>query len=425
MGRIPGYLHKHWLCRLLTLVVLVGSLACKPAAAYAEVREDDLVGGIPLLLRPIEGTPDVVAPSALVAAADGTILWSRGGTDRRPMASTTKIMTAVVALENAELDKECLVTAGAARTAGTTAWIQEHDRISLYNLLIGLLVPSGNDAGVAIAENIAGTQFEFVQMMNAKAQSLGMLNTHYVDAHGLDEDELYSTVEDYLILARHAMRNATFREIVCMTEATVYTNSGREIKYISTNKLFYRMEGVLGIKTGTNYEADACLVACVEHNGDVFYSVVFGSPTDESRYRDTEQMLYWAFSHYRTVELINSTTRVADLALTSWIDKTVLVCAAYPVTMPVFNLSGPISQEVELSDWEGSISRGQKVGRVIWMQKSEVIATADLVAAETIDAPNFLESVRIKWERFTGGFNDQPKHADTRIYLPEVLEIPF
>ncbi|MCL2136478.1 MAG: D-alanyl-D-alanine carboxypeptidase [Coriobacteriia bacterium] len=414
--------------KALALAGFNGSLAARllePMPAYADVRSDDLVAGIPLADRHVDDTPNIVAPSALVAAEDGTVLWERGGLIRRPMASTTKIMTAVVALENASLDMECTVTWGAASTGGTSAWLEQGDRLTLYDLLIGLLLPSGNNAGVAIAENVAGTQYQFVEMMNAKARELGMLDTHYVDPHGLDEEGLYTTAEDYLVLARYAMRNQTFREIVCMTSATIYTLDGREISYVSTNKLFYMMDGVMGIKTGTNYEADACLVSCVNHQGTVFYAVVLGSPTDETRYSDMVNILEWAFRHYRPVELINSNYVVADLALVSWLDKTVTVRAPYPVSIPIFDLAGLITQEVQLNDWEGSITKGQKVGRIIWTQNNEVIATSDLVAAETIDGPGFKERMSIGWDRFFGGLTQQAGHAQTLIYLPEFLDISF
>jgi len=416
----------------LPICIPDGSLTSfvQPDTAYADVRQDDIVGGLPLSLRSVDDAPSVIAPSALIATEDGTILWERGGYRQVPIASTTKIMTAVLALENCPLDKECLVTRGAASTDGTSAWLREGDRLTLYNLLIGLLLPSGNDAAVAIAENVAGTQFAFVEMMNAKAQALGMFQTHFIDPHGLGEDGLYSTVRDYLILARYAMRFEAFRQIVGMSEATTYTLDGIENKYETTNKLFYffRSEDsvkVLGIKTGTNYEADACLVACLSYHGVVYYTVVFGAPLDYDRYTDTAAMFNWAISHYQTIELINSSVLVADMALISWQDKTVQVYAPYPIFIEVFNLNGPITQEVELGEWRGSVTRGQKVGRIIWSQGTEVLATSDLVAADSVDEPSFWERVSIGWERLTSGFGGRRQGSKTVIYLSNVFDIPF
>jgi D-alanyl-D-alanine carboxypeptidase (penicillin-binding protein 5/6) len=399
------------------------------STAYADVWQDDEVGGMPLSQRAVADAPSVMAPCALVAAADGTILWERGGSIRVPIASTTKMMTCIVALESADIGKECLITKGAAETGGTSAWILQGDVILLGELLYGLMLPSGNDAAVAIAENVAGTVFEFVDMMNAKAAELGMRNTHFVDPNGLDEDGCwegwgpYSTVEDYLILTRYCMRNRTFREIVGHAEATIHTVDGRQIDYQSTNRLFWGMEGVIGIKTGTNYESHACLVAAVERNGATFYSVVFGSPTDEGRYIDTRALLEWAFKHYRPVELINSTTLVGDMALSAWVDKTVPVRVPYPVIINVFDLGGPIEQEVQLADWPDAVSRGEKVGRIIWTQSGEVLATQDLVADLTVDAPDFWEGFSLGWERLKRGpFGDDM--VETQTYLPGIFEIP-
>jgi D-alanyl-D-alanine carboxypeptidase (penicillin-binding protein 5/6) len=394
------------------------------STAYADQQATDLVAGTPLADSPVSDAPNITSPSALVATADGTILWERGGLIQRPMASTTKIMTAVVALEHASLDMQCTVTMGAANTDGSSAWIMQGDVASLYDLLVGLMVNSGNDAAVAIAENVAGDVFTFVDMMNTKAQELGMKNTHFVDPNGLGEDGLHSTAEDYLILTRYAMRNETFRSIVCMHDATVYIN-GRQIDYFSTNKLFYRMDGVIGVKTGTNYMADNCLVACIDHDGMLFYTVVFGAPSDEARYDDTVRLFEWAFYHYRHVELINSNTLVADLALKSWPNETVPVRAPHPVAISVFDYGGPILQEVELADWEGSISRGQKVGRIIWSQNGEVLATSDLVADAARNAPTFWENISIKWDRFVKGIGGNPGYSETKVYLPGTFEIPI
>ncbi|MDR2957826.1 MAG: D-alanyl-D-alanine carboxypeptidase [Coriobacteriales bacterium] len=393
------------------------------STAYADVLATDLIGGKPQGMYPIDDPPDIAAPSALVATADGLILWERNGTLPLPMASTTKMMTAIIALENSQLQHECLVTMGAANTIGTSASLKQGDVTTMHTLLIGLMLPSGNDAAVAIAENIAGTEFDFVVMMNQKAVELGMLNTNYVDASGLDEDNLYSTVEDYLILARYAMRNEVFRQLVAMREATVIIN-GREIVWKTTNRLFEMMEGVIGVKTGTNIEADACLVSAVVYNGITFYCVVFGSPTDYSRYTDTITLLNWAFKHYRTVDLISSTDKVADLALLSWIDKTVGVRVPLPITINIFDLAGPIKQEVELEDWQGSIIRGQRVGRIIWSQNGEVLATSELVADTTVAEPGFWKSFTISWDRFWGGFSGKPKHASTQLHLPDILLLP-
>ncbi|MCL2150650.1 MAG: D-alanyl-D-alanine carboxypeptidase [Coriobacteriia bacterium] len=391
--------------------------------AYAYSLPSDLIGGTPLSEHPeVTDSPSIEAPCGLVATADGLILWERGGDIQMPMASTTKIMTAVVALETTNLNQECLVSWGAASTGGSSAYLQAGDRLSMHDLLICLLLPSGNDAATAIAENVAGTVFDFVDMMNAKAAELGMTHTHYVDACGLEEEGLHSTVQDYLILARYAMRNTTFREIVGSAEATVDI-TGRQTTYYNLNKLFGMMDGVLGIKTGTNYEADACLVACVRHNEIVYYSVIFGSPTDETRYQDTIRLLEWAFKHYKTVQLIDSSTIVGDMALTDWLDVTVSVRAPRSISLDVFDISGPITQEVQLENWEGAVIQGQKVGRIIWTQDGEVLATSDLEADLTVEAPGFWDRFQISWDRFWGGFSGKPKHAETTINLPEVLEI--
>ncbi|MCL2883751.1 MAG: hypothetical protein FWF30_04745, partial [Coriobacteriia bacterium] len=389
--------------------------------AYADSLPTDQVGGVSLADQPVSDAPDIQASYGTVAAADGTMLWSRDTTTETPMASTTKIMTAIVALESADPNMDCTVTPGAASTGGSTAGLRAGEVVKLKDLLVALLLPSGNDAAVAIAENIAGTQFAFVDMMNKKAADLGMNNTHFADTNGLTEVNHYTTVQDYLILARYAMQNDTFKSIVGMQEDTV-TIGQRQVTYHNTNLLFNDMDGVLGIKTGTNIISQSCLVACVQHNGLTFYSIIFGSPTDASRYQDTETLLNWAFKHYWKAKLIDSTQTVANMAMTDWIDKSVPVSVPQPVVTNIFDCNGPITQDVEVADWPGAVHKGDKVGRIVWSQNGEVIASSDLVAAADQAAPNIWERIAIGWQRFWGGFSGKPKHLTTEVTVPQTLK---
>jgi D-alanyl-D-alanine carboxypeptidase (penicillin-binding protein 5/6) len=414
--------------------------------AYADVQSTDLVDNVSIADHSIADAPDIQADYAAVATADGTILWERNGKTETPMASTTKIMTAVIALENAKLDSVFLVTAGAAGTSGTSAGLKEGDKVTLYNLLIALLLPSGNDAGVAIAVNISGTEYDFCDKMNKKAADLGMTQTHFSDAHGLIEVNHYTTVEDYLILARYAMQNETFRNIVKEKQMTAKIGD-RDVSYQNTNQLFDITAGtsataakfdaatgvaagtyvrpgwtIKGIKTGTNNESEACLVSCVEYQGIELYAIVFKSPTDTTRYQDTMRLYDWAFKHYWKAELISPEHVVANMALTDWIDKSVPVSVPNSVVLDIFDCRGPIQQEVDVSDWKGSVKKGDKVGRIVWSQNGEVIDSSDLVATADQPAPSFWQKISIGWDRFWGGFSGSAKHMNTEILVPTELK---
>jgi D-alanyl-D-alanine carboxypeptidase (penicillin-binding protein 5/6) len=392
--------------------------------AYADIRINDLVAEKPLGddHPTVPDAPDIVADYAALSTKEGIMLWERDASTPVPMASTTKIMTAVVALENADINTPMLVTYGAAITEGSTANLREGDTALLKDLIICMMVPSGNDAAVAIAENIAGTEFAFIDKMNEKAVALGMTNTHFSNASGLSDENNYTTVKDYLLLTRVAMGNELFREVVGTVELTANV-SGREETFVSTNMLLHEMEGVNGVKTGFTEEAGYCLVASAQQNNFELYAIVFHSDTEEQRFVDAQALLEWGFAHYRTVELVNAGKPIAELALLSWIDKTVPVAASAPVSADIFDYAGTIHQEVTLTEKEGSIRKGESVGSLVWTQGEEVIAQVDLVATEDVSQPDFWEGIGIWFKRLWGNLFKDPPHATSTTTLPETFDL--
>ncbi len=382
----------------------------KPAEEYAGVTDD---------------MPTVEAPMAALCTRDGRLLFERNIDQQVPMASTTKMMTAIIAIETTSLETPLTVTHGAANTEGTSAGLEAGSVISMLDCLYALLLPSGNDAAVVIAENISGMQIRFVELMNAKAAELGMSSTLYADASGLSDEGHYTTVRDYLLLTRYCMSNPTFRTIVNTHyyEANV---SGTIKHFVSTSLLGDYLTGAepLGVKTGSTDAAGYCFVGAGTAGGIELYTVVFNTATPEQRFIDTASMLEWGFRHYRTIELINSSQQVAEVALSSWIDKTVAAYAPAAVRSEIFDLNGTITQEITISDIEGEATKGQYCGQIIWMQGGEVLSTSEVVVAETVLAPDFWEGLGIGWQRFWGGIFGGLSTAETTILLKNELSIP-
>lgn len=175
------------------------------------------------------------------------------------MASTTKIMTALVVLENAKLDTLVEVSKKAAGTGGSRLGLKTGDKITINDLLYGLMLCSGNDAAVCLAETVAGSIPEFAKLMNAKAKSLNLLNTNFVTPHGLDADEHYTTAYELALLSNYALNNKTFYKIVNTKSITISIN-GYPKSLINTNELLGNLNGVYGIKTGFTNGANRCLV---------------------------------------------------------------------------------------------------------------------------------------------------------------------
>lgn len=243
------------------------------------------------------GPPLRAAAAILIEAETGTVLYAHNEHERRPMASTTKIMTALLALETTPLDAEVTVSPQAVRVTGSDAGLQPGQRLTMLELLYALMLPSGNDAANVIAEHVAGSQAAFADMMTARAQELGASRTRFANAHGLDAPDHYSTAYDLAIIARAAMRYPTFSQIV-RTKEFEPENISRTWR--NTNRLLWSFEGVEGVKTGTTSGAGYCLVAAASRSGMRLIAVVLGSP---DRYGDAVRLLEYGFERFHLLTL--------------------------------------------------------------------------------------------------------------------------
>ena len=204
----------------------------------------------------------------VIEAESGRILFEKNKDKKVPMASTTKIMTAITAIENCEnLDEKFEISPKAVGVEGTSLYLRKGDVYSTRDLLFALMLISGNDASVAIAEHVAGSTSEFVTLMNELAKKIGANSTHFANTHGLDADGHYTTAYDLALITAYALNNDTFREIVS-TKNTKITNSNGENRYLKNkNKLLFTLDGCIGVKTGFTNDAGRCLVSAIERNG--------------------------------------------------------------------------------------------------------------------------------------------------------------
>jgi serine-type D-Ala-D-Ala carboxypeptidase (penicillin-binding protein 5/6) len=237
--------------------------------------------------------PKVKAPAAIVIDAEtGHVLYAKREHMRRPIASTTKIMTALVAMEHLRPNQIVVVTRKAARVPyGEGLKAGEH--VPVWKLYYGLLLASANDTAVALAEAAGGTRERFLKLMNEKARALGLHHTHYRSASGLIDEGNYSTVHDLAILTRHALRNRRFNAIVGTKERRVWWRPPTHAKlYENHNKLLWRYRGADGVKTGWTRAAGPCLVASATRQGIRLITVVLDSP---DHYGDTKRLLNYGF----------------------------------------------------------------------------------------------------------------------------------
>lgn len=257
--------------------------------------------------------PTIYASAAyMIDPKTGEVFYANNAAKEVPMASTTKIMTTLVALTFGKPDQKITIGQDAINEqngVNSVAGLQQNDVLTLHDLLYALLLPSGDDAAVAIADGVAGSQTNFVRMMNLEAALLGLDHTHYTNVHGLDADGHYTTVGDLARIARVAMNFTLFAQIVKTATYTVQTPLHGQYIWTTTNELLtpqHLYQGVIGIKTGHTVNAGYCLVFAATRDGATLIGVLLGEQdqSGEQRFIDSTALLNWGFARERTITLL-------------------------------------------------------------------------------------------------------------------------
>ncbi len=300
---------RHVLCLLLALILSIGTVANADSDTGFDTKslaEDYLI------------VVNAKEPDKAVCGLE------KRADERCYPASTTKIMTCIIALEEGDLDQKIKVPASADsdRVAGTTMGLQKDEVFTLRDLIYGMMLPSGNDAAIAIAIGMYGSVSSFADCMNEKAAEIGMTNSHFMNANGLHHEDHYTTARDMAILAAYAMQNDTFRKIVSTTDYTAVSTKGRKVRVRTTNRYMrnytsdkYKPQSVLwdeaiGIKTGETPYAGKCFVAAAERNGTIYIATLFHGDMPSSsaslkkqdaysvvRFKDARSLIEYAFEH--------------------------------------------------------------------------------------------------------------------------------
>lgn len=232
----------------------------------------------------------------------GKVIWGKNENKRSAMASTTKIMTCIVVIENANLNDEIKISAKAAGTGGSRLGLKKDDKITIKDLLYGLMLRSGNDAAVALAEYVGKDKEGFANLMNKKAKELGLKDTHFVTPHGLDDPEHYTTAYELAKIADYALKNEMFAKIVGTKEHTININ-GYAKQLCNTNELLGYLQGVSGVKTGFTNNAGRCLVTSVNRNDFEIITVVLGADTKKIRTADSINLIEYAYENYKYLNI--------------------------------------------------------------------------------------------------------------------------
>ena len=347
------------------------------------------------------GAPTVAGAAAiLVNMDDGRVLYEKKADARRPIASTTKIMTGTLALESLALDQVITASKHATDAGESEIWLVPGEKLSVKDLLYALLVKSGNDAAVALAEASAGSEKAFVERMNAKAAELGMKNSHFTNPHGLDNKEHYSSARDMSILGRYAMQSEMFRTVVGTAKTTIPWPGHTYDRVLKNhNTLVGKVPYVTGIKTGYTGKAGFCLVASGTREGVSMVAVLLGEPTTAQRDSDTKKLLEYGFSKYRRVALAKKGMEMAQVDVPYHFRERLPLVTAAGLEKTVY-VGDEVGRTVSVrSDLTLPIAAGDVVGTVAYQIEDKPAGSVDLVATRSIEKPTLAVKLRYLFDR--------------------------
>ena len=334
----------------------------------------------------------------LIEAKTGRVLYERNAHEPLPMASTTKIMTALVALENGNLNEPVTTGRNAFGVPGTSIYLSLGEQLPLIDMLYGLMLASGNDAAVAIAEHIGGDVDGFCKMMNERAEDIGCENTVFATPHGLPADNHHTTARDLALIAREAMQNPTFREIVSTQRASIpWAERDYDRILNNKNKLLSEYPGAIGVKTGYTKAAGRCLVFAAERDGLELIGVVLNCP---NWFQEAEAILDRGFENWQMVSLLSKGETVRTIPVTNGVRASVRVVASDDVSAPVRVDAWP-DLLIDLPETlDAGIKQGQAIGTARLRDAGQTLITVPLVAAESVPERSF----RYGWQRLIGAW---------------------
>lgn len=310
--------------------------------------------------------PTLSAESALLMEGEsGAIVYQKNAHTRLPMASTTKIMTALVALELASPDTTVRVDKRAVGIEGSSIYLCEGEELTLEALLYALMLESANDAAVAIAIGVAGSEEAFVDAMNRKASSLGLENTHFANPHGLDAETHCTTAYELALIARAALQNPLLKTIVSTRKTTIPHQGTDGVRLlVNHNKMLRLYDGCIGLKTGYTQKSGRCLVSAAERNGVVMIAVTISSPDD---WNDHTKLLDYGFSRYQKIELCPADFRFC-LPVVGGKESYVMVGVEQSLSVSLLKESGVIEQKIECPRYLfAPINEGEICGQMLFL----------------------------------------------------------
>jgi len=338
--------------------------------------------------------PEITAKSAIVIeASTGKVLYAKGAEERRYPASTTKMMTLIVALEQGHLDDLVTASARAASTEGSSLWLTEGEKLKMLDLLYGIMLVSGNDATVAVAEHISGSVEKFSKVMTEKAHAIGALNTNFTNPNGLPDPNHYSTAHDLARIAAYGYKNPLFTQIVSTQHKVIpWPGKDHDRDLYNENKIIWFYEGGNGVKTGYTDAAGRCLVSGAKRNDIQLVAVVLDS---EHLWEDSMALLDYGFSQVKMMPLFKNGDILKTIRVMNGKTDSIKLIVPTDVAIPTTEEDKMYFQTIieSSSRVEAPVAAGQKLGTAKIIYKNEYVTSVDLVAAESVERKSFFKTL--------------------------------
>ena len=346
-----------------------------------------------------------VKSAILIERDTGEILYEKNSKEQLPPASMTKIMTMLLIMEaldegKLKMDEKVRASEYAASMGGSQIFLEPGEEMTVKEMMQGIAIGSGNDASVAMAERIAGSEEAFVEMMNNKVKELGLKDTVFKNTTGLPVADHYSTANDMAIMAKELLKYEDITKFTGMYEAYLRENTDNKFWLVNTNKLVRFYPGVDGLKTGFTKEALYCLTATAEKDGMRVIAVVFGAPTSKERNAQVTKMLDYAFNQYKTHPLFERNHVMGSVKIQKGAEKTVEVITSEPISLLTKKGENidDVKQQLDVNkDLKAPIKKGDKIGMLTIEKNGETLVKSPLVAKENVEEASW-------WKLFNRSF---------------------
>lgn len=379
-------------CFILSFTLGLTGLCGTSAAETAEAKKPGKKGVTPAALE------TTAVSAVLYEPLSGKILWEKEPHQRLPMASVTKLMTLLLAVEAVEqgkfkLEDKVVASENAWEMGGSQIYLDPGEEMSLWEMLLAVGLQSANDANVAVAEHVAGSEEAFVEEMNSKVAKLGLTDTHFVNSHGLPAEDHYTSAYDMAVILKEGLKYPLFRKITAMKEFDLRNGA---FKLWNTNKLLWWYDGADAGKTGWTEDAKYCLASSVERDGLRLICVVLGIPEPKGHFNESTKIYNYGFARYKAVNFAGQGAKVGEIKVGKGLAQSVDVVTPEKVSVVVPRGEDKgFEARVELPGEIGApVSKGQEVGKYVVLKDGQEVFQSKLVAGQDVPKTKALEQIK-------------------------------